>query len=612
METPLVDDKELKQCIGLAMQNVYKSIDQSTLSAAMSCVKKRLDREATATLMKKVMPNKSSQFVEEIFSIIERKKGLKRKSTVDEDDTLAKMRKFQDNLQSNSDAAKPNQDQISKMLAEAKKKIAKTKEKLGFQAPPPKPSLDAVLKKQKLQELQNRLKANLSGLSIPIQIPVPVKPTAPQPLKLDDQGRHIDDQGQVLSIPKRAPTLKANIKAKKQEQFHKKLQEKPEQSEPISTTSSYFDSRVKLPEGNSRPRRSFKFYEAGKFEKMGKKLRTKVQLDKLQFEISQAARRTGIQKASKLALLAPQVVENEEDDDVDDDSLDWWDSYVFKPDKQTGEFVVDTEAITILVEHPIQVNPPAQGGSKDEVLKTYLTKKERKKMRRITRMEALKDEQEKIRLGLKPPPEPKVKLSNLMRVLGNDAVKDPTKVEQHVRRQMEERVRKHEQANQDRKLTKEQRREKKIKKLKEDTSDVVHVKIYKVRTLRDPRKKYKIEMNSKQLYMTGITLMHPNINVVVVEGGPKAQRKFERLMMIRIKWDEDKKGKKLEDDDEDDIPSDTKWCEVLWEGTTHKKNFGDMTFKQVENDVQAAEVFTKHKVKQYWDLAHAHAVLNDN
>ena len=57
-----------------------------------------------------------------------------------------------------------------------------------------------------------------------------------------------------------------------------------------------------------------------------------VQLDKLQFEISQAARRTGIQKASKLALLAPQAEENDEDDDVDDDSLDWWDSYVFKPD----------------------------------------------------------------------------------------------------------------------------------------------------------------------------------------------------------------------------------------------------------------------------------------
>lgn len=41
------------------------------------------------------------------------------------------------------------------------------------------------------------------------------------------------------------------------------------------------------------------------------------------------------------------------------------------------------------------------------MLGTYLTKKERKKIRRINRREALKDEQEKIRLGLMPPPEPK-------------------------------------------------------------------------------------------------------------------------------------------------------------------------------------------------------------
>ena len=36
-----------------------------------------------------------------------------------------------------------------------------------------------------------------------------------------------------------------------------------------------------------------------------------------------------------------------------------------------------------------------------------LTKKERKKLRRQNRMEAQKEEQEKIRLGLMPPPEPK-------------------------------------------------------------------------------------------------------------------------------------------------------------------------------------------------------------
>lgn len=38
----------------------------------------------------------------------------------------------------------------------------------------------------------------------------------------------------------------------------------------------------------------------------------------------------------------------------------------------------------------------------------YLTTKERKKIRRQNRKETLKEKQEKIRLGLEKPPEPKV------------------------------------------------------------------------------------------------------------------------------------------------------------------------------------------------------------
>ena len=57
---------------------------------------------------------------------------------------------------------------------------------------------------------------------------------------------------------------------------------------------------------------------------------------------------------------------------------------------------------------------------KKVALPIFLTKRERKKLRRQNRREAWKDKQEKIRLGLEPPPEPKVKLSNLMRVLGKN------------------------------------------------------------------------------------------------------------------------------------------------------------------------------------------------
>ena len=64
---------------------------------------------------------------------------------------------------------------------------------------------------------------------------------------------------------------------------------------------------------------------------------------------------------------------------------------------------------------------------------------ERKKLRKQRRREEEKEKQEMIQFGLIPKPEPKVKMSNLMRVLGSEAVQDPTKVEAHVRAQIADR-----------------------------------------------------------------------------------------------------------------------------------------------------------------------------
>ena len=72
--------------------------------------------------------------------------------------------------------------------------------------------------------------------------------------------------------------------------------------------------------------------------------------------------------------------------------------------------------------------------------------------------------------------------------------------------------------------------------------------VYRLRDLTNPAKKFKIEANAKQLFMTGIVIMHKECNVVAVEGGPKQQRKFRRLMLQRIKWNEDKHKKSAKDD----------------------------------------------------------------
>jgi U4/U6 small nuclear ribonucleoprotein PRP3 len=108
-----------------------------------------------------------------------------------------------------------------------------------------------------------------------------------------------------------------------------------------------------------------------------------------------------------------------------------------------------------------------------------LTKKELKKARRLRRQAELKDKQEKIRLGILPPDPPKVKLSNLMRVLGNEAVLDPTEIERQVREQVQMRLDKHLQANEERKLTPEERAEKKRLKFQEDTQGMVHVAVFR-------------------------------------------------------------------------------------------------------------------------------------
>jgi hypothetical protein len=69
--------------------------------------------------------------------------------------------------------------------------------------------------------------------------------------------------------------------------------------------------------------------------------------------------------------------------------------------------LINELTITHLVEHPIQMKPPTDP-MKPIPLPLFLTKLEQKKLRRQNRREAWKEEQEKIRLGLVPAPEPKV------------------------------------------------------------------------------------------------------------------------------------------------------------------------------------------------------------
>lgn len=96
--------------------------------------------------------------------------------------------------------------------------------------------------------------------------------TLPLPSHLDEQGRTVDATGKEIELTHRMPTLKANIRAVKREQFKQQLKEKPSED---MESNTYFDPRVSITPAQ-RQKRTFKFHEKGKFEKIAQRLRTKV------------------------------------------------------------------------------------------------------------------------------------------------------------------------------------------------------------------------------------------------------------------------------------------------------------------------------------------------
>ena len=74
------------------------------------------------------------------------------------------------------------------------------------------------------------------------------------------------------------------------------------------------------------------------------------------------------------------------------------------------------------------------------------------------------------------------------------------------------------------------------RKLQEKTTDSVHVALFRVASLRNPKHKFKVQVNAEQFNLTGAAVMTNNMNIVVVEGGPKNIKKYKRLMTHRIQW----------------------------------------------------------------------------
>ncbi|KAH7670369.1 U4/U6 small nuclear ribonucleoprotein Prp3 protein [Dioscorea alata] len=107
-----------------------------------------------------------------------------------------------------------------------------------------------------------------------------------------------------------------------------------------------------------------------------------------------------------------------------------------------------------------------------------------------------------IREGLLEPPKPKIKMSNLMKVLCSEATQDPTKLEMEIRTATAEGKQAHVDRNTARKLTPVERCDKKERKLFEDPNTLeTLLSIYKMNDLSHSQTRFKVYVNANQIVL---------------------------------------------------------------------------------------------------------------
>ncbi|OJD26969.1 hypothetical protein ACJ73_01639 [Blastomyces percursus] len=379
-------------------------------------------------------------------------------------------------------------------------------------------------------------------------------------------------------------------------------------------SNPYFDPNLGSKTVLARPRQSRQlvFNQKGKYIQQAAALRRLAQLEAMKKKIAERARQAGVDEDLDVekAFLVPAPP-----------AIEWWDeglvngsNYSAIDDPQNLKIDTADTVISIYIQHPVLLDPP-QDKNIPAPKPMFLTPKEQAKIRRQRRMADLKEQQAKIRLGLEPVPPPKVKKSNLMRVLGEEAVKDPTAVEARVNREIAERFNQHIATNESRKLTKEQRLEKLAIQQEQDAAKGIYISVYKIDNLSNGRHRFKIGKNAEQHNLSGICVMHPKFNLVIVEGGHHSISAYRKLMLNRIDWtenthpnnDREALASWLTAEDEKtgelkDLSQNT--CTLVWEGEGKTRAFRKWLGARVcETDAAAKDVLSRAKLENFWTLA---------
>ncbi|KAK1442638.1 U4/U6-associated RNA splicing factor-related protein [Babesia gibsoni] len=517
-------------------------------------------------------------------------------------------------------------------------------------------SQDSTAGLSKEELVRRQIKEKLSKINITKKLlPVTTK-LGIKPLTVDSLGRVLDESGNVMKHrPMMHSSLKINQNFEKERQQKEALsaaatqeKAKTEKEAKKAVQSQYVDPSLNAVK--KRRRMALNFVEPGSYIKQERQLQRQME-DKaagvnhksvqgqkkriLELQDRRLNAKHRLEVAEERGLAPEEVTENLEEvnpnlipikgasrlenkDSWDDDEpwLEWWDRGVII--LKTGEdpfktanarkhqtldispelCMINDKKFNCYIEHPAKLDGRKRKGKETPAI--MLTKDERKKLRRRKRQEMFKKIQDKIRVGLIPPPPPKLKLSNLMRVLKDASVADPSKVEKQVREQMEERLRNHEKRNEERKLTPEQRSKKHAKKWQVGKNEEVEAALFTVKSLENPKLLFKVDINAQQLHLTGCCIVASHVpSIVVVEGSKLSIKRYIKLLMRRIKWEE-----AAMPEGEAPVGTDTigKFCRQIWTGSVRKRNFSHWSVAFAECDEEITEALKPFKAVHYYEM----------
>ncbi|ODQ67871.1 PRP3-domain-containing protein [Nadsonia fulvescens var. elongata DSM 6958] len=369
----------------------------------------------------------------------------------------------------------------------------------------------------------------------------------------------------------------------------------------------YDEEKGGLVRVKNRSRRALTFNAPGKFVAQANELRHEAHLEEL--------KKTAAKPKAELAGIEIDEALGEQNYQILPPPLaEWWDEPYLKnktyddlDNESNLKIVTEDSEITFYVNHPIPIQAPWEKHLPPPK-PLYLTKKEVKRIRKNQRAEKHKEKQDRIRLGLDPAPPPKVKLTNLMSVLTNEAIKDPTQVEMRVRHEVEQRRIKHIKENEDRKLTPEERHSKLLAKTEESKAKGLFCAVFKVLQLNNPAHRYKINVNARETHLTGITIINPAFNLIIVEGGAKEIKFYKRLMLNRIQWTENSLPRNAEDSQNPDYQVDltNNKCYMIWNGQIKDCSFKKWSTSHTDSEEHAIEILSWNNADSFWTSAKAY------